>query len=271
MAHNRCSLAHDPNLINHNEKSSSDLEYKLKLSIDTIFEKNTDPLHKIGKLFDIAFKPLSQMNCNKPSLASGYLLLNQEEYVNSRIYDLNISKNLKRKDKIFTNIVPCIFYSDINKNVDPNNIIGYMTGEGVGFELPSNPELTIWKINGQITLDRSKLFNLKKDEYYLKNLVTARPYLGSTVYDNINKTNINRSINNYQIGSDGLYYYIREIPSPEYEPNSKLFKDEHIFDKYFIFKLEVYESSGDAANAAFNGYKINTQITKGNVDVIQLK
>lgn len=250
--------------------SSSELECKMKLSLETLIEKNTDPLHKICKLFDIAFKPLPQTTCNKPSLASGYLLLNQQDYFNSRIYDLNKSETLKRNDIKFTNVVSILLYSENDEKVDPNNIIGYMTGDGVGIDFPLKPELRIWKLNGQITLDRSKLFNVKKDEYYLKNLVTVRPYLVSTVFDSTNKKYINKNINTYNIGSDDLFYYLREIPSSEYEPNSKLFKDEYIFNKYFVYKLEVYERCEDAAKAAFNGYKINTQISNGEVQILQL-
>jgi hypothetical protein len=274
MSINRCS-GHtgrvDPELMNHflnNGNSSSELECKLKLSFETIFDNNKNPLEKIGKLFNIAFKPVPLGGGVEP-LAEGYLLLNQQEFFNSRIYDLNKSETLKRTDIKFSNIVPILLYSENDERVDENNIIGYMTGEGLGIDFPQQKNLRIWKVNSQITLDRSKLFNVKQDEY-LKNLVTVRPFLNSTVFDSSNKNYINCNINTVQIGSDGLFYYARELPSPEYDEDSKLLKDNNLFDKYFVYKLEVYDKKSDAMNAVIQGETKNKKIADGSVRLLQL-
>jgi len=258
----------------NSESSQNDLLCRLKLSLDTIFDKETKSLDKIGeivKLWDMN-KPLPPGSCGRGvnPLSSGYLLLNQQEYFNSRIYDVRPSETLKRSDIKFTNVTPIIFSRDGDERVDDNNIIGYMTGDGLGIDVPLQENLRIWKVNAQITLDRSKLFNVKQDEYYLKNLVTARPYLLSTVFDSTNQKYVNKNINTYQLGSDGLFYHLREIPSPDYDDGSKLFKDKSVFGKYFVYRVEVYENNSGAMKAMIDGEKINKKATNGGVKLLQL-
>jgi hypothetical protein len=278
MSFNRCS-GHtgrvDPELMNHflnNGNSSSELECKLKLSFETIFDNNKNPLEKIGKLFNIAFNPLPLGACGGEvePLAEGYLLLNQQEFFNSRIYDVKQSEPLKRTDIKFTNIVPLAYVSCEDDHIEKDNIIGYITGDGLGIDVPQQKNLRIWKVNSQITLDRSKLFNVKQDEYYLKNLVTVRPFLNSTVFDSSNKNYINCNINTVQTGSDGLFYYARELPGPEYDEDSKLLKDNNLFDKYFVYKLEVYDKKSDAMNAVIQGETKNKKIADGSVKLLKL-
>ena len=258
----------------HPETSQNDLLCKLKLSLDTIFHQETTPLDKLGKLVEIAFNPLPPGSCdsginNKP-LNSGYVLLNQEDFFNSRIYDLKPSETLNRIDVKFSYISNIIYCDEDDERVDPTNIIGHMTGDGIGIDFPKKPELRIWKFNSQITLNRGKLFNKKQDEEFLKNLVTVRTYLASTVYDSSSQKYINKNVNEVQIGSDDLFYYLREIPTINYEPNSKLLQDKSIFEKYFVYKLEVYEKWDHAMRARLNGYKINKNNKNGEVEILQL-
>ena len=204
-------------------------------------------------------------------LNSGYILLNQQEYFNSRMYDFKPSKTLNRNDIIFTFITNLLYATDSDTTLDSNNVIGFISGKGLGIDYPSRPDLRIWAGESQISLNRNKLFNNKKqDDDYLRNLVIISPLLASTIFESTTKRYIDKNINSVLLGSDGKYYYVREIPKRNYEPNSKLLEDNSIFDTYFVYKMEVYESKEDADKALSYGEKKNNQIKNGETEILKL-
>lgn len=238
-------------MANHDDDPDN-LLGRFKLSLQTLFNQDKGPLEKVVdvvKLWDLN-KPLQPTSSgrNEPT-ASGYLFLDKVDFANSRIFDIKTSTQLKRNDVKYSSLVPLAWAKTSDKTLDPTNMVGYLSGDGLVLEHPLRPELRINKFNSQITLDRSKLFNIKPEEDYLKNLFTVRPFLVSSVLNVLTQGYITQPINKFQMGSDGKFYYVRDIPSLQFDPTSELLKDESLFKKYYVYKLEVYEFEKDAREA----------------------
>lgn len=246
---------------------------RFKLSLQTLFNQDKGPLEKVVdvvKLWDLN-KPLQPTSSgrNEPTV-SGYLFLDKVDFANSRIFDIKSSTQPKRNDVKYTSVVSIAYARNSDKTLDPTNMVGHLSGDGLVLEYPLKPELRINKFNSQITLDRSKLFNIKQDEDYLKNLVTVRPFLVTSVLNIPTQNYINQLINTYQMGSDGYYYLVREIPSLQYDSTSELLKDESLFKKYYVYKLEVYESREDAREAYLDGDKKIKDIKQEGVEILTI-
>lgn len=255
-----------------NRDDPKDLLCRFKLSLQTLFNEEKGPFEKVVdvvKLWDLN-KPLPLESCGRKvsnPTVGGYLFLDKVDFANSRIFDIKSSTQLKRNDVKYTSLVSLAWAKTSDKTLDPTNMVGHLSGDGLVLEYPLKPELRINKFNSQITLERSKLFNIKQDEDYLKNLVTVRPFLVTSVLNIPTQKYINQHINTYQMGSDGYYYVVREIPSLQYDSTSELLKDESLFKKYYVYKLEVYESKEDARVAYLDGDKKNKDIKQEGVVV----
>jgi len=225
----------DPELMNHflnNGNSSSELECKLKLSFETIFDNKKNPLEKIGKLFDIAFKPLTPGACGGgvEPLAEGYLYTTLDSIYGNANYETRSERpsyfleleNTQpvRIDKFYTIKIPLYSSKNLDDiyNMNVHKEVGIACLETWGPEGFTNQTKELWSANYTIHVEKDKFdFLTGKDEIGYGDVITG-PFNESILYNYKNRDMISVPIDQIQKGSDSRYYRLKKLSLDKRNP-----------------------------------------------------